>query len=71
MHIKFCSENLMGRDSFIVEHGRDDNIRVDLNEIWHEDVDWIHMTHDRVLLPCEHGNVRTWLSSGLLCCVVW
>jgi hypothetical protein len=40
MHTEFCSENLKGRDH------SEDNIRIDLSEIWWKGVDWIHLAQD-------------------------
>jgi hypothetical protein len=30
-----------------LKHRWEDNIRMDLREIWWEDVDWIHLAQDR------------------------
>jgi hypothetical protein len=36
---------------------REDNIRLDLREIWREGVDWMHLTQDRdQWRACEHGK---------------
>jgi hypothetical protein len=47
MHTKFWSENLKGRDSGRPRHRWEDNIKMDVREIWWEGVDWIHLAQDR------------------------
>jgi hypothetical protein len=50
---------MKGRDNF-GGVGIDDNIsiKIDLNELEYEDVDWIQVAHDRVPVEgiCEHDN---------------
>jgi hypothetical protein len=43
----FKSENLRGRDHSGGPRHRWDNVRIDLNEIGWEGVDWIHLAQDR------------------------
>jgi hypothetical protein len=41
-------------------HRWEDNIRVDIKEIWWDGVDWIHLAQDRpVAGSCENSNERS------------
>jgi hypothetical protein len=48
LHTIFWLENLYGTDSFGNNPRVQDNIQVDIEEIGHEGVDWIHLTQDKV-----------------------
>jgi hypothetical protein len=38
-------------------HRHKDNIRISLRKTGREDVDWMHMDQDRLVMgSCEHGN---------------
>jgi hypothetical protein len=60
----------MGIDFLRVDRRRDDYIRVDLSEIWHQDVDWICMTCDSVLLQASVNVVKYKHGCFLGCCAV-
>jgi hypothetical protein len=44
---KLRLKNLKGRALGRLRRGWEDNIRMDLREIWCEDVVWIHVAQDR------------------------
>jgi len=73
MHIKFWSENLREETTWKTRHRWEDNIRMDLREVWWEDVDWIHLAHYRDQWQAgssEHrnessGSIKVFLTSCL------